>query len=38
MFYEKVLGATAQSEWEGMRLEEEGIAALAKYRISSSQP
>ncbi|GJJ15138.1 hypothetical protein Clacol_009413 [Clathrus columnatus] len=32
LFYEKVLGAIAMSEWEGMRLEEEGIAALSRFR------
>jgi len=30
-FYEKVLGATTMSEWQGMRLEEAGIDNLKKY-------
>ncbi|PCH35256.1 diamine N-acetyltransferase [Wolfiporia cocos MD-104 SS10] len=30
-FYEKRLGATAMSEWMGMRLEEDGIANLANF-------
>ncbi|PWZ00747.1 acyl-CoA N-acyltransferase [Testicularia cyperi] len=29
-FYEKVLGAKPMEEWQGMRLETDGIAALAK--------
>lgn len=30
-FYEQVLGATPQSEWEGMRLEGEEIKRLEKW-------
>ncbi|KAG8757625.1 hypothetical protein FRC14_001792 [Serendipita sp. 396] len=30
-FYEEVLGAKGMDEWRGMRLEEEGIKALAKW-------
>lgn len=32
-FYEKTLGATPQSEWEGMRLEGEQITALEKFAL-----
>ncbi|KZW02045.1 acyl-CoA N-acyltransferase [Exidia glandulosa HHB12029] len=31
-FYEKVLGAEAMSEWQGMRLTTEGIKRLEKFR------
>ncbi|KAF8508869.1 acyl-CoA N-acyltransferase [Hysterangium stoloniferum] len=31
-FYEKVLGATGMEEWQGMRLEGDGITSLAKFR------
>ncbi|KAF8609190.1 hypothetical protein BDV93DRAFT_432259, partial [Ceratobasidium sp. AG-I] len=30
-FYKQVLGATAMEEWQGMRLEREGIQTLRKY-------
>ena len=30
-FYQNVLGATAMSEWMGMRLEEEGIERLKQF-------
>lgn len=30
-FYEKTLGATAMSDWMGMRLEEAGIENLKKF-------
>jgi len=30
-FYEQKLGASAMSEWMGMRLEGEGIASLKKF-------
>jgi len=32
-FYEKKLGATAQSEWVGMRLQGEEIKTLDKYIV-----
>lgn len=32
-FYEKSLGASAMSEWMGMRLEGEGIANLKKFTL-----
>ncbi|KAI9067834.1 diamine N-acetyltransferase [Trametes sanguinea] len=35
-FYEKVLGATAMSEWMGMRLEGSQIQNLQKFRLTSS--
>ncbi|KAL7277314.1 hypothetical protein ACG7TL_009170 [Trametes sanguinea] len=35
-FYEKVLGATAMSEWMGMRLEGSQIQNLQKFRLASS--
>ncbi|KAF8586637.1 acyl-CoA N-acyltransferase, partial [Ramaria rubella] len=34
-FYEKVLEAQGMTEWQGMRLERDGIAGLSKYRRSS---
>ncbi|KAG8947850.1 hypothetical protein FRC04_010208 [Tulasnella sp. 424] len=33
-FYEKALGATPMSEWQGMRLEEDGIERLKRFRIT----
>jgi len=30
-FYEQSLGAKGMDEWRGMRLEEDGIRALAKW-------
>ncbi|KAI0366845.1 acyl-CoA N-acyltransferase [Pilatotrama ljubarskyi] len=35
-FYEKTLGATAMSEWMGMRLEGSQIQNLRKFRLTSS--
>ncbi|KAI0052132.1 acyl-CoA N-acyltransferase [Auriscalpium vulgare] len=35
-FYEKSLGAKAQDEWVGMRLEEAGIEGLKKFTSKSS--
>ncbi|KAL1949185.1 hypothetical protein VTO73DRAFT_10991 [Trametes versicolor] len=35
-FYEKTLGATAMSEWMGMRLEGDQIQNLRKFRLESS--
>ncbi|OSD01497.1 diamine N-acetyltransferase [Trametes coccinea BRFM310] len=35
-FYEKILGATAMSEWMGMRLEGSQIQNLQKFRLASS--
>ncbi|KAF8490042.1 acyl-CoA N-acyltransferase [Gautieria morchelliformis] len=35
-FYEEVLGAKGMSEWQGMRLEGEGISALSKFRMTAS--
>ncbi|OJT02337.1 Diamine acetyltransferase 2 [Trametes pubescens] len=35
-FYEKTLGATAMSEWMGMRLEGAQIQNLRKFRSESS--
>ncbi|KAI0631118.1 diamine N-acetyltransferase [Trametes polyzona] len=35
-FYEKTLGATAMSEWLGMRLEGSQIQNLRKFRLTSS--
>lgn len=32
-FYEKALGATAMSEWMGMRLEGEGISNLKRFSL-----
>ncbi|EJU02355.1 acyl-CoA N-acyltransferase [Dacryopinax primogenitus] len=32
-FYEKALGAFGMKEWEGMRLEEEGIKGLRRLRV-----
>ncbi|KAI0078349.1 acyl-CoA N-acyltransferase [Panus rudis PR-1116 ss-1] len=34
-FYEKTLGATAMTEWMGMRLEGEGIQNLKKFALES---
>lgn len=31
-FYEKTLGAVTMGEWQGMRLETDGIARLAQFR------
>lgn len=33
-FYEKALGAIPMSEWQGMRLEEDGIERLKRFRIT----
>ena len=35
-FYEKTLGATAMTEWMGMRLEGSQIENLRKFRLTSS--
>lgn len=35
-FYEKVLGAKAMSDWQGMRLEEAGIEGLKRFRLAKS--
>ncbi|KZO94136.1 acyl-CoA N-acyltransferase [Calocera viscosa TUFC12733] len=35
-FYEKALGAFGMKEWEGMRLETEGIKALRRFRVSEA--
>jgi len=35
-FYEKALGASALSEWVGMRLEEGGIEGLKKFSVDDT--
>jgi len=32
-FYERALGASGMKEWEGMRLEEEGVKGLRRFRV-----
>ncbi|KIJ32174.1 hypothetical protein M422DRAFT_70711 [Sphaerobolus stellatus SS14] len=34
-FYEKVLGATPMSEWQGMRVEGDAIASLLRFKKTS---
>jgi len=35
-FYEKALGAFGMKEWEGMRLEEEGIMGLRRFKVADA--